>query len=100
MSWLLMRSRRLAKHGDIARVPTNCVRVATSCYDITLTILKPSSDELLREAYELLRYNSILKPSSEEFTMIFLRVSTINVRLATSCLQISTSWENIIGLVH
>ena len=29
MSWLLMRSRRLAKHGDIARVSTCCVRVAT-----------------------------------------------------------------------
>ena len=35
MSWLLVRSRRLAKHGDIARVPTSCVRVALSCYDIT-----------------------------------------------------------------
>ena len=35
MSWLLVRSRRLAKHGDIARVPTSCVRVVTSCYDIT-----------------------------------------------------------------
>ena len=35
MSWLLVRSRRLAKHGDIARVPTSCVRVAASCYDIT-----------------------------------------------------------------
>ena len=35
MSWLLVRSRRLSKHGDIARVPTSCVRVATSCYDIT-----------------------------------------------------------------
>ena len=29
ISWLLMRSRRLAKHGDIARVPVSCVRVAT-----------------------------------------------------------------------
>ena len=29
MSWLLVRSRRLAKHGDIARVPTSCVRAAT-----------------------------------------------------------------------
>ena len=29
MSWHLMRSRHLAKHGDIARVPTSCVRVAT-----------------------------------------------------------------------
>ena len=29
MSWLLVRSRPLAKHGDIARVPTSCVRVAT-----------------------------------------------------------------------
>ena len=28
MSWLLVRSRRLAKHCDIARVPTNCVGVA------------------------------------------------------------------------
>ena len=28
MSWLLMPSRCLAKHGNIARVPT-------SCYDIT-----------------------------------------------------------------
>ena len=35
MSWLLVRSRRLAKHDDIARVPTSCVRVATSCYDLT-----------------------------------------------------------------
>ena len=35
MSWLLVHSRRLAKHGDIARAPTSCVRVATSCYDIT-----------------------------------------------------------------
>ena len=35
MSWLLVRSRRLAKHGDIARVPTSCVRVTTSCYDTT-----------------------------------------------------------------
>ena len=30
------------------------------------TILKPSSDKLLREAYELLRYNTILKPSSDK----------------------------------
>ena len=29
MSWLLMRSRRLAKQGDIARVAKSCVRVAT-----------------------------------------------------------------------
>ena len=29
MSWLLVLSRRLAKHGDIARVFTSCVRVAT-----------------------------------------------------------------------
>ena len=35
MSWLLVRSRRLAKHGDIARVATSCVQVAASCYDIT-----------------------------------------------------------------
>ena len=35
MSWLLVRSRRLAKHDDIARVPTSCLRVAKSCYDIT-----------------------------------------------------------------
>ena len=35
MSWLLVRSWRLAKHGDIARVPTSCVLVATKCYDIT-----------------------------------------------------------------
>ena len=34
MSWLLVRSRRLAKHGNIARVPTSCVRVATNSYDI------------------------------------------------------------------
>ena len=51
------------------------------------------SDELLGEAYKLLQYDTILKPSSEEFTTIFLRVSAITVRL-------STSWENIIGLVH
>ena len=35
MLWLLVRSRCLAKPGDIAQVPTSCVRVATSCYDIT-----------------------------------------------------------------
>ena len=35
MSWLLVRSRCLAKHGDIARVDMSCARVATSCYDIT-----------------------------------------------------------------
>ena len=29
MSWLLVRSRRLAKQGDKARVPMSCVRVAT-----------------------------------------------------------------------
>ena len=29
MSWLLVHSLRLAKHGDIARVPTSCQRVAT-----------------------------------------------------------------------
>ena len=29
MSWLLVRSLRLSKHGDIARVPTSCVRVPT-----------------------------------------------------------------------
>ena len=29
MSWLLVRSRHLAKHGDIAQVPTSCVRDAT-----------------------------------------------------------------------
>ena len=88
MSWLL------AKHGDIAQVPTSCVRVATSCYELLRynTISKPSSDELLREAYELLRYDTTLKPSSDELTTIFLRVSAITVRLSTSCLQISTSW--------
>ena len=93
MSWLLVRSRCLAKHGNIARVPTSCVRVAT-------TILKPSCDELPREAYKLLRYDTILKPSSDEFTTIFLRVSVITVRLSMSCLQISTSCENIISLAH
>ena len=35
MSWLLVRSPCLAIHGNIARVPTSCVRVGTSCYDIT-----------------------------------------------------------------
>ena len=88
MSWLLVRSRRLAKQGDIARVPTSCVRYNT--------ILKPSYDELLREVYELLRYDTILKPSSYELTTTFLRVSAITVRLSTSRLQI----ENIIGLAH
>ena len=34
MSWLLVRSRRLAKHGDIARVSTSCVRVATIKHDM------------------------------------------------------------------
>ena len=63
-------------------------------------MLKPSSDELLREAYKLLRYDTILKPGSDEFTTIFLRVSAITVRLSSSCLQISTSCENIIGLAH
>ena len=29
MSWLVVHSRGLAKQGDIARVPTSCVRVAT-----------------------------------------------------------------------
>ena len=29
MSWILVRSRHLAKHGDTARVPTSFVRVAT-----------------------------------------------------------------------
>ena len=50
MSLLLVRSRRLAKHGDTAQVATSCVRVATSCYELLRynTILKPSSDELLR----------------------------------------------------
>ena len=57
MSWVLARSRRLTKHGDMARV-----------------------------AYELLRYNTILKPSSDEFTTTFLRVSAITARLSTSCL--------------
>ena len=92
MSWLLVHSLRLAKHGDIARVPTSCVGVAT--------ILKSSSEELLREVYELLRYDTILKPSSDKFTTIFLRVSAITVQLSTSCLQISTNWKNIIGLAH
>ena len=59
-----------------------------------------SSDDLLREAYELLRYDTILKPNSDEFTTIFLRVFAITVRLSTSCLQISTSRENIIGLAR
>ena len=63
-------------------------------------ILKPSSDELLREAYKLLQYDTQLKPSSDEFSTIFLRVFAITVRLSTSCLQISTSWENIIGQAH
>ena len=29
MSWLLVCSQRLAKHGDLAQVATSCVRVAT-----------------------------------------------------------------------
>ena len=95
MSWLLVRSWCLAKRGDIARVPTSCYKLLR--YN---TILKPSSDELLREAYKLLRYDTILKPSSDEFTTIFLQVSAITLRLSMSCLQISTSWENIICLAH
>ena len=81
---------------------TSSYELCSSCYELLRynTILKPSSDELLREAHELLRYDTILKPSSDEFTTIFLRVSAITVRLSTSCLQISTSWENIIGLAH
>ena len=80
----------------------NSYELCTSCYELLryYKILKSSSDELLREAYELLRYDTILKPSSDKFTTIFLRVSGITVRLSTSCLQISTSWENIIGLAH
>ena len=34
-------------------------------------------NEVIRVAYELLRYNTILKPSSDEFTATFLRVSAI-----------------------
>ena len=92
MLQLLVHSRRLAKRGDIAQVVYKLLRYNT--------ILKPSYDELLREAHELLRYDTILKPSSDEFTTIFLRVSAITVRLSLSCLQISTSWENTIGLAH
>ena len=88
MSWLLMHSRRLAKHGDIARVVYELLRNNT-----IFMILKRSSEELLL-------YDMILKPSSDNFTTIFLRVSAITVRLSMSCLQISTSWENIIGLAH
>ena len=71
MSWLLVRSRRLAKHGDIARVVYELLR-----YNM---ILKPSSDELLPEAYKLLRYDTVLKRRSDEFTRIFPRVSAITV---------------------
>ena len=91
MSWVLVRYRRLAD---------------TSTQHKLLQynwILKPSSDELLREAYKLLRYNTILKPSFDEFTMFtttFLQVSAITVRLSTSCLRISMSWAEIIGLTH
>ena len=57
--------------------------LCTSCYELLRynKILKPSSDELLREEYELLRYDTILKPSSDEFTTIFLRVSAITTTL-------------------
>ena len=44
--------------------------------------------ESLRVAYKLLRYNTILKPSSDEFTTTFLRVFAITIRLFTSCLRI------------
>ena len=61
--------RRPAKHGNMTRVATRSVQVAQ--YD---TILKPSSGELLREAYELLRYDTILKPSSVSLLQYFYEV--------------------------
>ena len=70
------------------RHSTSSYELCTRCYDLLRynTILEPSSDELLREAYKLLRYDMILKPSSDEFTTICLRVSAITVRFSTSCL--------------
>ena len=89
------RSRRLSYRSRTNAVASRAFsalcqarRHSTSCY------------ELCTSCYELLRYKTILKPSSDEFTTIFLRVSAITVRHYTSCLQISTSWENIIGLAH
>ena len=86
-----MASRAFSAPCQTRRHSKSSYELCTSCYELLRynTILKPSSDELLREAYELLRYDTILKPSSDEFTTIFLRVSAITVRLSTSCLQIS-----------
>ena len=97
-----MASRAFSAPCQTWRQSTSSYELCTSCYKLLRynAILKPSSDELLREAYELLRYDTILEPSSDEFTTIFLRVSAITVRLSTSSLQISTSWENIIGLAY
>ena len=72
MSWVTVRS--LAKYSD--------------------------KNELIRVAYELLRYNTILKPSSDEFTATFLRVSAIFARHSRNYLQIATSWGDSICLGH
>ena len=96
----VVASRACSARCQTRRHSTSSYELCTSYYELLRynTILKPSSDELLREAYELLRYDTILKPSSGEFTTIFLRVSAITVRLSTSCQQISTNWENIMAV--
>ena len=85
-----MASRAFSAPCQTRRHSTSSYELCTSCYELLRynTILKPSSDELLREAYELLRYDTILKPSSDEFTTIFLRVSATLHELSTNLYEL------------
>ena len=71
MSWLLVRSRHLAKHGDITRVPTSCVRVVTSCYDITRywSRVLTSCYEKRTSCYDMTWYEA-------EFWRVYYNIST------------------------
>ena len=83
MSLVIVRSRRLAKHGDIARVATSRV-------------------------HELLRYNTILKPSSDEFTTIrdncttsaYLYEYPLKTRVRNDESSLSTPDRNLPGFCY
>ena len=65
----VVASRAFSSPCQTRRYSTSCYELCTSCYELLRynKILRPSSDELLREAYELLRHDPILKPRSDEF---------------------------------
>ena len=79
MSWLLVCSRRLAKHCDIARAPASSVRVATSCKDITRYWSR-----VLTSCYEKRTSATIWHDIETEFWRVYYDISTSIRELSTN----------------